>query len=422
MTIQTPIDYSDMVREGLINSRVYTDPEIFKHEIKKVFHDGWSFVAHESEVPKPGDYVRRSIGGEPYLVVRNREGEVNVISNKCTHRGTILCQEEKGNIRGGAITCWYHGWVFGLDGDLKSIPYEGGSEGLDHKCLPKATAGNYKGFIFATLNPTPIPFMDYLGEGGASLIDRAVECSPVGRVRLDAGWAKFLYKTNWKLQCENNIDGYHVNYVHASFARTIETRYNEAVLVGEEDLKTTAIDWGNGHSEIFMAAGFSNDLEWLGYSDKKPLKPFAVEYCNQLREAYGDNRAARIIHDGPPHAVIFPNLFLAETNIVYYEVDQVGETVQRHTPMLLEGVPEELNTRVMRLCEAALGPTSFFLPDDGVITERQQQAFEGVPMDIDLRRGMGRENTSGMGVKESHVTDEITNRAFWNRYREVMIA
>ena len=81
-----------------------------------------------------------------------------------------------------------------------------------------------------------------------------------------------------------------------------------------------------------------------------------------------------------------------------------------------------MNTRIIRLCEAALGPSSFFLPDDGVITERQDAAFSGLPMEIDLRRGMGRENKNGMGVMESHVTDEVTNRAFWNRYKEVMTA
>jgi len=420
MTFKNTHDYSVLVGNGVVNSLVYQDERIFKDEMKKIFHDGWSFVAHESEIPDVGDYVRRSIGGEPYLVVRNRAGEINILSNKCTHRGTLLCQQEKGNVR-GAITCWYHGWVFGLEGELKSIPYEAGSTGLDHQCLPQATVGNYKGFIFATLNSNPIDFMEYLGDG-ASLIDRAVECSPVQKIRLSSGWAKFLYKTNWKLQCENNIDGYHVNYVHASLARSIESRYNEAVLAEEERLKTTAVDWGNGHSELFLAAGFESDLEWLGYSDAKPLKPFAVTYRDQLFDAYEESRAARIVHDGPPHALIFPNLFLAETNIVYYEVNEVGQTVQRHTPMLLEGVSDEINARIIRLCEAALGPTSFFLPDDGVITERQQSAFRGEPMNIDLRRGLGRENRNGMGVMESHVTDEVTNRAFWNRYRKIMTA
>ena len=93
----------------------------------------------------------------------------------------------------GAITCWYHGWVFGLNGDLKSVPYGAGSKDLDHKCLPKATVGVYKGFVFATLNPNPVDFMDYLGEG-ASLIDRAVESSPVGKIRLNAGWAKSSFQ------------------------------------------------------------------------------------------------------------------------------------------------------------------------------------------------------------------------------------
>lgn len=92
MTVQNAIDYSTIVNNGIINSRVYEDERIFEDEIKKIFHEGWSFVAHESEVPEQGDYVRRSIGREPYLVVRNRGGDVNVISNKCTHRGTLLCQ------------------------------------------------------------------------------------------------------------------------------------------------------------------------------------------------------------------------------------------------------------------------------------------------------------------------------------------
>ena len=413
-----PGNYHSLVNDGVINSRVYTDPAIFKEEMKKIFHDGWSYVAHESEVPKVGDFVRRSIGGEPYIVIRGRDGEVNVISNRCTHRGTMLLQEDKGNVR-GAITCWYHGWAFGFDGELKMVPYAAGSEGLDHQCLPKATTGNYKGFIFASLNPNPIPFMEYLGSG-AGLIDRVVECSPVGKVRLSAGWGKFLYKTNWKLQCENNIDGYHVNYTHAALARAIESRYNEAVLLEEEVLKSTVIDWGNGHTEVYFASSFNSDLEWLGYSEEKPPKGFALAYAQQLRDAYGEKEAARIIHDGPPHALIFPNLFLAETNIVYYEVDSVGETVQRHSPLQFEGVSDEVNVRLLRLCEAALGPASFFMPDDGVISERQQASFRGRAMDIDLRRGMGREHRHGMGVKESHITDELTNRAFWGQYAEVM--
>jgi hypothetical protein len=60
------------------------------------------------------------------------------------------------------------------------------------------------------------------------------------------------------------------------------------------------------------------------------------------------------------------------------------------------------------------------MPDDGVITERQQVAFEAGPIDIDLRRGMHREQAGGMGVKQSHVTDELTNRVFWGKYVEVM--
>lgn len=410
--------YDEMIKDGLVDSRVYSDSQVFEDELERIFYGGWVFMAHESEIPQRGDYVRRNIGLEPWVVVRLPDGGVRVLSNRCTHRGTLLLQPEKGNVR-ATITCWYHGWVFGLDGSLKAVPYPVGSKSLEHKSLPIARVGNYRGFIFATVNPDAEDFDDYLGRG-KELIDRAVEASPVGKVRLDAGWVKFYYKTNWKLQAENNIDGYHLNYVHASLGRAIDSRYVEATMVGETRLKTLTRDWGKGHSELELGPGFENDLEWLGYTGTKKMPPPIEAYRQQLRDAYEPAIAERMIHDGPPHAFIFPNLFLAETNVVFYQMSDAGQCIQLHTPMLLEGVADEVNTRILRLCEAALGPTSFFLPDDGVITERQQQSFAGRPINVDLRRGIGREEINANGVLESHITDETTNRAFWNHYRDVM--
>jgi len=412
------LQYDKLVDNGVIDSRLYIDPQVFEDEMQRIFYDGWVFVAHDSEIPKAGDYVRRNIGLEPWLVVRTADGGINVLSNRCTHRGTILMMPEKGNVR-SAITCWYHGWVYGLDGALKDVPYPIGSKSLDHKCLPMARVGIYRGFVFASVNPEGVDFDTYLGKG-KELIDRAVEASPVGKVRLDAGWVKFHYKTNWKLQVENNVDGYHLNYVHASLGRSVDSRYMETTMAAEGKLSTLTRDWGSGHSELEIGVGFDHDFEWLGYTTGKKVPAAMEEYRRQLEAAWPADVARRMIHDGPPHALIFPNLFLAETNIVFYQMISPTETVQLHTPMLLEGVADEINTRIIRLCEAALGPSSFILPDDGVIAERQQQAFAGRPMPIDLRRGVGREVRKPDGVIESHITDETTNRSFWNHYRDVM--
>ena len=50
------------------------------------------FVAHESEIPAPGDYVVRRIVDDSFIVVRDREGAVRVHFNMCIHRGMQVCR------------------------------------------------------------------------------------------------------------------------------------------------------------------------------------------------------------------------------------------------------------------------------------------------------------------------------------------
>jgi hypothetical protein len=39
---------------------------------------------------------------------------------------------------------------------------------------------------------------------------------------------------------------------------------------------------------------------------------------------------------------------------------------------------------------------------------------------IDLSRGQKREEIDDLGRRIGHVSDEVTNRAFWRQYRQVM--
>ena len=42
--------------------------------------------------------------------------------NTCPHRGAQVCREKHGSAK--SFQCFYHGWVFGLDGTLRSQPGE----------------------------------------------------------------------------------------------------------------------------------------------------------------------------------------------------------------------------------------------------------------------------------------------------------
>ena len=68
---------SQYFRGDRVNSAIYTDPEIFEREMQKIFHAGWLYVAHESEIPKAGDFVTRTIGRQPVVVVRGDDDAVS---------------------------------------------------------------------------------------------------------------------------------------------------------------------------------------------------------------------------------------------------------------------------------------------------------------------------------------------------------
>src|SRR5262249_7567826 len=141
-----------LVHDDRIHASLYTDPRIFAEEIERIFHRGWVFVGHASEVPRPGDFVTRRLGTEPVILARGTDGALSVLVNRCAHRGTMVCPAERGNAR--AFTCSYHGWTYDLSGALLGVPYPGGYGAFDksaHGLARAARVDAYRGFVFASL-------------------------------------------------------------------------------------------------------------------------------------------------------------------------------------------------------------------------------------------------------------------------------
>ena len=111
---------ADLAREDRVSSALYTDPELFELEMDRIFHRTWVWVAHESELPRAGDFRTAYVGRQPVIVSRDRRGGINVLVNRCRHRGASLCEVPKGNANG--FTCPYHAWSYALDGKLRGIP------------------------------------------------------------------------------------------------------------------------------------------------------------------------------------------------------------------------------------------------------------------------------------------------------------
>ena len=405
-----------MVDGDRVNGLAYIDDQVFDAEMERIFRNGWVFVGHISEVPAPGDVVCRNLGGDPYLLIRGRDDEVRVLANRCSHRGTKLIQRPRDSVR--SMQCIFHGWTFGLDGGLRGVTQPGGMvvDRADCDLARPGQVDTYRGFVFANLSGTAGSLDDHLGEGGRYLLDWACDLSPAGELDISAGWLGQRSTSNWKMWAESDLDGYHLGILHSSLWRAAPgSQYETAVFAGENVVTSTTRDRGNGHVELEFWRGYDRELAWLGVPRER-----VADYVADLTAARGSERAEELLWQGPPHALIFPNLFLGEMNLAIIEPVAAGATVHHHTPLTLAGVAPSFNQRVLRQSEAAMGPAGFLLPDDAAASERVQAAFGRTGGWMDISRGRGREVVEDNGDIVGHVSDEVPNRGFWQCWHELM--
>ena len=412
--------YEELIRADRVHSSLYTDPEVYADELERIWHTGWVYVAHESEVAQPGDYCTKTIGTQPVIVARQASGEVSVLLNRCSHLANLLCHEHKGN--SSTFRCPYHGWTFRNTGALIGVPYPSGyGKGFDrsaHDLAHAAQVESYRGFVFASLAGRQPPLLEHLGHAREA-IDRLCELSPEGEVELRAGWLRHRTATNWKIVYENEVDGYHANFVHRSLRRLGNwSLLDEADVTSEKSLSQVRY-LGNGHADIDWRPQFrkvGRKYLWVGATAEEKL----VDYAAALAVRHGDSGAAALLVDGPPHAVIFPNLFIAELFILVIQPLGVGESIQHQTPIGWKGA-ETLNRRVLQQTGGSIGPAGMVIADDSAMYERN---FAGMaarePQWLLRARGLEREELLEDGTEVSNVTDDTPHRGFWRHYRDLM--
>ena len=111
------VEYGEESREFDIGR--FTDKDRFELEKQEFFLKRPQLIAFSADIPNPGDYYATEIVGKPILLVRGKDGKAQAFLNACRHRGVKIA-EGCGHAKG--FTCPYHGWTFGTDGALMSVP------------------------------------------------------------------------------------------------------------------------------------------------------------------------------------------------------------------------------------------------------------------------------------------------------------
>ena len=409
--------WAELIQPDHVHGSLYTDPALFELELQRIWRRTWVYVGHVSEVPNPNDYVMKAIGPEPIIMTRDKQGQIHLLHNRCPHRGNRVCMTEQGQAR--SFTCPYHGWTFGNDGALRGMPFPSGYEGVDRAELglgEVARIGIHKGFVFASLAADGPSLDEHLGAAKGA-IDALCLNSPTGEVEITAGFLKHKVRANWKFLVENETDGYHPGFVHASIFEVAQSGIG--TLYSSESAAVSR-DFGGGHTENDLRPEFRQrgvPLGWFGTTAEK-----LPAYTQQMQAAYGADEARRIMIDGTPHIMIWPNLFIAEIQIFVIQPLAVDQTVQHVTALQFKGAPD-LNRRMRQQTMGSVGPAGFLLADDAEMYERTQLGVQASnPEWLYLGRGRHRERLDEQGFRIGDATDETPSRGIWRHYRSVMEA
>ena len=230
---------SAMVEPDRAHRKAYTDPEIFDLEMERIFERTWIYMGHESQVKNSGDYYLAQIGRQPMVMVRDGNDDIQVLFNRCPHRGAQLCTARKGNT-GKNFYCSYHAWTFHLDGKLESMPAKREYEGTnldfanpEFHMTKAPRADNYRGFWFASLSDDGPDLRSHLGESTAAF-DQLIDRAPGKETEIVGECFRIVQQSNWKIFLENQLDASHPGVTHESTGKAAQQLEAKIRSDGEE--------------------------------------------------------------------------------------------------------------------------------------------------------------------------------------------
>ena len=409
----TYADYATLVQPDRVHSRLYKDPAIFEDEMDRIFSKTWVWVAHDSQLPNPGDFVTTHVGRQPVIVNRDKKGVVRVMLNRCRHRAATVCEAVSGNAAG--FVCPYHAWTYAQDGSLRGMPLPKGYKDFDksNHGLVQLRVESYGGLIFATFNESAPPLEDFLGRA-RPWIDLFMKQAGGFPVKA-AGEHRFTFPGNWKIQLENTTDAYHFPVVHKSFLTSLDNATEELFSFMQGDGYVE--DLGNGHSVLVMIPELV-DLE--GDLDAPVPERFEA-LAEDLRADYPEEQVRRIVRavgGSGFNLNLFPNLACSMAFFRVLRPITVDKTEIRHIAITMDGGPPAANRARLRLHEHFQGPMGFGTPDDADAWERVQRGAQAGD-DVWIMVNRGEDKTAS---NAGDVTAETGMRAAYQMWKRMMVA
>lgn len=393
----------------------YTREDLYRRELERMFYRGhWCYVGLEAEIPEPGDFKRTVVGERSVIVVRDQDGDVNVVENVCAHRGVAFCRAQYGHAKD--FICPYHQWAYDLKGNLLGVPFRRGAkhQGRIYGGMPKdfrtedngltqLKVARRNGVIFASFDHDVESLEAFLGPDVLAYFDRLFN----GRKLTILGYSRQRIPGNWKLMQENIKDPYHPGLLHTWFVTFGLWRADQE--------SRMVMDAHHRHACMISSRneGGAGEVTEGVSSFKQDMKLNDPRLLDVKPEAWW----------GKPTVVmmtLFPSVIIQQ---------QVNSVSTRHiqpvdkdtfdfvwTHFGFEDDDEEMTRR--RLRQANLfGPAGFVSADDGEVIEFSQDGF------LRNRDGATVVEMGGRDVENTdHNVTETLIRGMYEYWRKVMEA
>jgi phenylpropionate dioxygenase-like ring-hydroxylating dioxygenase large terminal subunit len=379
-------DIAALVQDDRVHRDLYLSEALFALEQQHFFANTWQYLGHASQVPAAGDYLALDIAGRPLLMLRQADGSIRVLYNRCAHKGTKLLSDECGST-GKFLRCPYHAWTYRLDGSPLAVPLKAGYEASG---LAQCESGRglvalrhvavHRDFVFIRIGDEGPGFEAYFGDA-LQAIDNLADRSPVGRLRIEGGVLRNVIHCNWKMYLENINDAVHPMSAHES-----ATQAARALWQGQapDALKPIAMEqllrFGAGYESAEQMGGraLPNGHSVLGTrfsAHSGYAQPLGYE--DALGQAHGRERAAEILQRSPQNAICFPSLALkgSPQGIRVIRPLAADRTLIEAWSLRVEGAPELLFERSLTYNRLVFSPMSMVAHDDVHLFESIQRGL-----------------------------------------------
>lgn len=422
-----------LVRGDSVHKSVYTDPVLFQLEMERIYGQAWIYVGHDSQVKNVGDYHTTRLGDQDVIMVRGSNKQVNVLYNRCPHKGAKLVADGAGNV-GKFFRCPYHAWTFKLDGNHLSAPLKSGFEGTcydpkhpDFSMVSVARVESYRGFVFASQSAHGPDLKTFLG-GVISSIDNLCDRSPFGEVEVAGGVFRVMQRSNWKVFYENLHDTMHARVTHES---SFEAARSEASAIGEMPFELLIMD-GNGESYDFWEKlelrAYHNGhgyMEAIFDPEAATRDPVSRAHFQALSEVHGEDRARDILGMNRHNTVIYgsgsPHTVFQQFRVI--RPVSVDRTMVEIQTFRLKGAPDEVFDRALTYANVINSPSSNVMPDDVEVYARCQEGNLTHGGDwISMHRYAGRDTEMPDGAVSTNGTSELPMRNQFDAWKHFMTA